>query len=149
MNYFQSSWFKVRMHWHYACGCGMHYGASDLVPNIQVSGPYKCPLGWARWALVGNASMKAYLKKDSVTTIVNNRVYLSFYLWLLYFCYSRTITYEGGIFWDRFCHLRSWRLRSMALSFLISLKIMKSLKISIKILKRSWIIFSFLLPINK
>ena len=51
---------------------------------------------------VGNTTMKTYLEKDSVTTTVNNRVYLSFYLCLPSFCYSiRTLTYFlRGVFFE-------------------------------------------------
>ena len=78
MNHFQSSWLKVKTHWHYACSYKMHFNTSDLAPNIQMSGPCKCPVGWTHWVPVGNTAMKTYLEKDSVTTTVNNRVYLSF-----------------------------------------------------------------------
>ena len=94
MNHFQLSWFRVKTQWHYACSYNMHYSESDLAPHIQMSGPYKCPVGWARWAPVGNTAVKTYLEKDSVTTTVNNRVYLSLYLWPLSFYYSiRALTY--------------------------------------------------------
>ena len=93
MNHFQSSWFKVKTHWHYACNYKMHYSMLYLAPNIHMSGPYKCSVGWTCWASVGNTAMKTYLEKDSVATTVNNGVDLSFYLWLLSFDYSRTLTY--------------------------------------------------------
>ena len=109
-------------HWHYACSYVMHYSTSDLAPNIHMSGPYKCT-ALTCWTPVGNTAMKTYLKKDSVTTTVNNRVYLSFYLCLLYFYYSRTITY---FLREAFFETDFAILDHMALSFLISLKILKS-----------------------
>ena len=50
-----------------------------------MSGPYKCPLGWACWALVGNTTIKTHLEGELVKSTDSSRIIISFYLWLLFY----------------------------------------------------------------
>ena len=50
-----------------------------------MSGPYKYPVGWTRWALVGNTAINTYLEGDLVTTTDSNRIIIAFYLRLLFY----------------------------------------------------------------
>ena len=62
-----------------------------------MSGPYKYPVGWTRWALVGNTAINTYLEGDLVTTTVSNRIIITFYLRLLFYSIKNSdIFFEGG-----------------------------------------------------
>ena len=42
----------------YACSYEMQKNDADVSHNIQMSGPYKCPVGWTHWSPMGNTAMK-------------------------------------------------------------------------------------------
>ena len=63
-----------------------------------MSGPYKCPVGWACWALVGNTTIKTHLEGELVKSTDSNRIIISFYLWLLFYSITNSdIFFEGAI----------------------------------------------------
>ena len=67
-----------------------------------MSSPCKCPVGSTRWTLVENTTMKTYLKKVPVTSVDNNRIFISCYWWFHSFrCIVKTLVYnrvfEGSI----------------------------------------------------
>ena len=68
----------------HACGCGVWWGASGTGQGAM-GGPYNCPVGWARWTLVGSTAVKTYLEKDLKSNTDINRTLLPFYLWLVSF----------------------------------------------------------------
>ena len=61
-------------------------------------GPYKCPVGWTRWAPVGNTAIKTYLEADLVTTTDSNTITISFYFWILFHSIKNSdVFFEGAI----------------------------------------------------
>ena len=67
-----------------------------------MSSPCKCPMGSTGWTLVGNTTMKTYLKKVPVKSIDNTRIFIPCYWWFHSFrCIVQTLVYnrvfEGSI----------------------------------------------------